>query len=239
MDKKAEIIVALDYNNINEAIKLVDILGDSVLWYKIGSVLFTKEGPESVNILKKMGKKVFLDLKFHDIPNTVSGAVENCVELGVEMFTLHASGGAKMISVAIQTANKMAAYKKVNPPKAIAVTMLTSFSQNDIYQDFGIYESPENIVKKLVGLVVKAGGLGVVASPKEISMIRENFGNDLLVITPGVRPSWSDSGDQRRVLTPREAVQAGADFLVIGRPIIAAQNPKEAAERIIEEIKGT
>jgi len=238
MDKKGEIIVALDYNNLNEAVQLAQVLGDNVQWYKIGSVLFTKEGPEAVRELKKMGKKIFLDLKYHDIPNTVSGAVENCVELGVEMFTLHASGGSKMISSAIQTANKMAAYKKVNPPKAIAVTMLTSFSQNDVYNDFGISETPENIVKRLVSVVVNAGGNGVVASPQEIVMIRENFSRDITIITPGVRPSWSDTGDQKRVMTPLEAVKAGADFLVIGRPIIAAENPKLAAEKIISELKG-
>lgn len=234
---KTQLIVALDYNNFKDAEKLVDTLGDNIEWYKIGSVLFTKEGPEAVSRLKARGKKVFLDLKFHDIPNTVAGAVESCVDLGVNMFTIHASGGKKMISIAEQTAKTAAAKKGIETPKAIAVTMLTSFSAQDIERDFGIKQPAEEIVRKLVSVVVQAGGSGVVASPQELSMIRREFDKNLIVITPGVRPTWAETGDQKRVMTPQQAAQAGADFLVIGRPITASDDPAKATQLIWNEIK--
>ncbi|MEW6534738.1 MAG: orotidine-5'-phosphate decarboxylase [Candidatus Auribacterota bacterium] len=235
-DKKTEIIVALDHKKLDDALELVDQLGGLIDWYKIGSVLFTQEGPDAVRKVKERGKKIFLDLKFHDIPNTVSGAVEQCISLGVDMFTLHASGGSKMISGAVETAERIAKQKGVTAPKAIAVTVLTSFSQDDIETDFGISAHPEEIVKKLVGVVTASNGKGVVASPHELAMIRKEFGQDLIVITPGVRPAWSGSGDQQRIMTPAQASQLGADFIVIGRPIIAADDPVIAAQKILDEI---
>jgi len=232
-----EIIVALDHKNLDDALALVHSLGDAIKWYKVGSVLFTKEGGQAVKRLKELNKKVFLDLKFHDIPNTVAGAVENSVELGADMFTLHASGGAKMIARAHQRAQSVAKKRGLTAPKSVAVTLLTSLSSQDIAEDFGIKKTPEDIVKKLVSVVIKAGANGIVASPNELPMIRANFDKNLIVITPGVRPVWAKKGDQQRVMTPKDAARAGADFLVIGRPIIAAHNPKAAAELILQELK--
>ncbi len=235
--KDSKVIVALDFNDVESAVEMVRTLGDSIEWYKIGSVLYTKEGPDCVKKIKSLGKKIFLDLKFYDIPNTVAGSVRSCVELGVDMFTVHASGGSKMISAAARTAEEYASKLGVGIPKVIAVTMLTSFSEEDIKNDFGITEFSGEIVKKLAYTALNAGGDGLVASACELPMIRSVFGNSVTVITPGVRPSWAQSGDQQRVMTPSEAVGGGASFLVIGRPIIAADNPKNAAEKILDEIK--
>ena len=235
--KDSKVIVALDFNDISSAIEMVKSIGDSIEWYKIGSVLYTKEGPDCVRKIKSLGKKIFLDLKFYDIPNTVAGSVKSCVELGVDMFTLHASGGSKMISLAVKTSAEYASKLGVEVPKAIAVTMLTSFSEEAIKNDFGITDSSEEIVKRLASVVVNAGGEGLVASACELPMIRSTFGHDITVITPGVRPSWATAGDQQRVMTPSKAVALGADFLVIGRPIIASDNPVVAAQKILDEIK--
>ena len=235
--RNCEPIVALDVNDLQTAVSLVNTLGDSISWYKIGSVLFTKEGPEAVKSIKKLGKNIFLDLKFHDIPNTVAGAVRQCAQLGVDMFTVHASGGKNMIMRAMEASDECAQKYGVNPPKVIAVTVLTSFDEHDLKDDFGLNLPLENITKQLVSVVVKAGGSGIVASPNELKMLRDNFGDDLTIVTPGVRPVWAQKSDQKRVMTPAQAKAAGSDFLVIGRPIIAADNPKEAADNILDELR--
>ncbi|MCB1196380.1 orotidine-5'-phosphate decarboxylase [bacterium] len=234
--KKTDIIVALDVQTLTDAVKLIEALGDSVEWYKVGSVLYASEGQAALAMLKKYGKKIFLDLKFHDIPNTVADAVENSCKTGVNMFTLHASGGSEMIKAAISRAGLVGKKYGIAPPLAVAVTVLTSFSQQQLLEDFGMALSAEDIVKKLVALTIKSGGKCVVASPRELPILRAEFGNEITIITPGIRPLWSAANDQNRITTPEDAVRNGADFIVIGRPIIAASNPREAALKILEEI---
>jgi len=235
--RNCEPIVALDVNDLQSALSIVDALGDSISWYKIGSVLFTKEGPDAVKSIKKLGKNIFLDLKFHDIPNTVAGAVKQCVHLCVDMFTVHASGGKNMIMRAVEASHEYGEKYGVNPPKVIAVTVLTSFDETDLKDDFGLELPLENITKQLVSVVMKAGGGGIVASPNELKMLRGNFGEDLTIVTPGVRPTWAQKSDQKRVMTPSQAKSEGSDFLVIGRPIIASPDPKEAADKILDELE--
>ncbi|MDX9702671.1 MAG: orotidine-5'-phosphate decarboxylase [Candidatus Auribacterota bacterium] len=230
-------ILALDLPDIEKARIMVEQLGDSMSWYKVGSVLFTKEGPGAIEMLKKANKKIFLDLKFHDIPNTVAGAIRQCVSMGIDMLTVHASGGFTMIAKAVEAAATEADLIGLPSPKIIVVTLLTSLDSADLQNDFDIKVTPEEITKKLVKVAQEAGAHGVVSSPNELFMIRKYFSHDLLAITPGVRPSWSKNSDQKRVMTPVEAVNAGADFLVIGRPILQADNPKQAAETIREEIR--
>lgn len=235
--RKCTPIVALDVTDLDSAVSIVNILGGSISWYKIGSVLFTKEGPSAVEAIKKLGKNIFLDLKFYDIPNTVAGTVKQCVRLGVDMLTVHASGGKNMIERAVETSKEYAEKEGGNPPKIIAVTVLTSFDENDLKDDFGLNAPLEDITKKLVSVVMQAGADGIVASPNELKMLRKIFGEDLTIITPGVRPVWSQKSDQKRVMAPAQAKKDGSDFLVIGRPIIASTNPKESAEKILDEIR--
>lgn len=230
-------IVALDLPDLNKAHQMVQRLGDSIEWYKIGSVLFTREGPAALTMLKDAGKKIFLDLKYHDIPNTVAGAIRQCVHIGIDMLTIHASGGFAMIARAVETAQTEAAACGATTPKIIAVTLLTSIDSSDLRNDFEIHLSPEELTKRLVGLAQQAGAHGIVCSPNELAMIRSHFSPDLIAITPGVRPAWSQKSDQKRVMTPLEAAQAGADYLVIGRPILQADDPKQAAETILHEIR--
>ncbi len=230
-------ILALDVPDLVKAQQMVDLLGDTMQWYKVGSVLFTKEGPAAIEMLKKAGKKIFLDLKYHDIPNTVAGAIKQCVSMGIDMLTIHASGGSTMISKAVEAASTTADKAGVPSPKIIVVTLLTSLDVDDLQKDFGIMLSAEEITKKLVAIAEKSGAHGVVSSPNELGMIRKYFSPDLLTITPGVRPTWAQKSDQKRVMTPLEAVEAGANFLVIGRPILQAENPKQAAETIFDEIR--
>ena len=212
------------------AFKLIDDLGDSVRFYKIGLQLFTKYGPAFVQRVKATGAKVFLDLKFHDIPNTVQHAVRSACEIGVDMTTIHLSGGGKMIAAAVAGAGSDAAL-------ILGVTVLTSSSRETL-QEVGVHGAVEDEVLRLAKLGVENGIRGVVASPQEISLLRQIFGTGLTIVTPGVRPEWAAANDQQRTLTPRAAVAAGADYLVIGRPITAHANPAEAAQKIAAEIAG-
>ena len=223
-----KIILALDVRDTDEALQLLDRLEEAPTICKIGMELFTAEGPLVVKAVQNRGCMVFLDLKFHDIPNTVASAVRSAAELGVVMTTLHAAGGPVML----EAASKAAEGSNI---LLLAVTVLTSMDTSQLAPT-GILVEPEEQVIRLTGLAADAGIGGVVCSPREIAAIRSNYGARLKIVTPGIRPSWSSDGDQKRVMTPAEAVRYGADWLVIGRPVTAAADPKEAMSRIYEEL---
>lgn len=226
------LIVALDTSSFEEALKLVDTLEDKVDFYKVGLELFSATGIEVVKELKKRNKKIFFDGKFHDIPNTVNGAVRNIAKLGVEILNVHTLGGKKMMSEAKKEVSK------INPEtKLIGVTILTSTSEEEMKNDLKINENIEEHILFRAKLAKESGLDGVVASPKEAKLIRENLGEDFLIITPGVRPSWASKDDQSRITTPKDAVLNGVSHIVIGRPITKADNPKEAATKVLNEIE--
>lgn len=225
---KTEIIVALDVNTLDEGLALVDRLGDKITWYKIGKQLFTRFGPEAVKALKARGKKVFLDLKYHDIPNTVAQAVKSAMSIGADMTNVHASGGPAMLQAAAEAAGD-------NDLILLAVTVLTSMNQEEL-NAVGIDCTPLEHVVRLAKLTKANKVGGVVCSAKEITAIREACGEDFVLVVPGIRPAGADHGDQKRVMTPAEAAKAGANFLVIGRPITAAADPQAAAEAIHLEL---
>jgi orotidine-5'-phosphate decarboxylase len=230
-----ELIVALDVDELATARALVKAGGDPVGWYKIGSHLFTRSGPEAVRLLKEAGKKVFLDLKFHDIPNTVAGAVAAAAELGVDMVNVHASGGSAMMRAA------RAALADVPPerrPLLIAVTVLTSMDQAALGEVLGAEVAPADQVRRLARLARDSGMDGVVASAHEIGLIRQACGAEFRLVIPGIRPAGGDRGDQQRVMTPGEAARAGADFIVVGRPVLKASDPAAAAAAILAEMAG-
>ncbi|MDP9206043.1 MAG: orotidine-5'-phosphate decarboxylase [Gemmatimonadota bacterium] len=222
------LIVALDVPTQTEALELVRELSPEVGFFKIGLQLYIAGGPEIVRGVLATGAKVFLDLKLHDIPNTVGKAVESAHRLGVQMLTIHLSGGEEMIRAAI-------AGRKHNM-SILGVTVLTSASEQTL-RETGVSDKIENHVLRLAKLGVEKGLDGIVASPHEITMLRREFGGKIKIVVPGIRPSGSESADQKRVMTPREAIQAGADYLVIGRPIIAHPAPREAVTRILDEVK--
>ena len=225
------ILIALDVASLEQAKAVVQAVGERAIGYKVGSELFTRCGPAAVGFLKEQDKEVFLDLKFHDIPNTVAGAVAAAAELGVKMLNVHASGGMEMMRAAARAAGE-----SESRPRVLAVTVLTSIDQTILSEEVGCKRALEEQVLNLAKLASAAGLDGVVASPKEITIIRENLGPDFLIVTPGIRPAWAAKGDQKRVMTPAEALRAGADYIVIGRPITASPNPRDALERIIAEI---
>jgi orotidine-5'-phosphate decarboxylase len=234
MMTKDRIIVALDTDSRASALSLVRQLRTQVGVFKIGSQLFTAEGPEMVREIIEMGEKVFLDLKFHDIPNTVARAVAVAASMGVSMLTLHTLGGLSMLeSAAHQVRESRMASKR---PLLLGVTVLTSMSNTDL-EEVGVYAEAETQVALLAGLALKAGLDGVVASPKELPRLRQQYGQSLKLIVPGVRPSGSASHDQTRIATPAEAIHAGADYLVIGRPITASSDPPGSVQQIVEMIE--
>jgi orotidine-5'-phosphate decarboxylase len=230
MSAKEKIIVALDVPTEDAALRVLDTLGDGVGFYKIGMQLFTKCGPLIVQRVRATGAKMFLDLKFHDIPNTVQHAVRSACEIGVDMLTIHLHGGAKMIAAA-------AAGLGDSSTLILGVTVLTS-STRETLQEVGIGSAVEDQVLRLARLAVENGVRGIVASPQEVTLLRQIFLDRLTIVTPGVRPAWATANDQQRIMTPADAMRAGADFLVIGRPILAHENPLEAARMIAEEISG-
>ena len=226
-----KIIIALDVPDTDGALRLIDSIadhGEPPALCKIGLELFTAEGPSVVKAVKARGCEVFLDLKFHDIPNTVAHAIRSAAGLGVAMTTIHAVGGPVMMEAAAKAAEKMELL-------ILAVTVLTSMDSDQL-SSTGINVEPKEQVLRLAGLAAKAGIGGIVCSPLEISAIRESFDEKLRIVTPGVRPIWAAAGDQKRVMTPAEAVAAGSDWLVIGRPITASENPKEAYAKVVAEL---
>ena len=231
LSARDRLIIALDVPNAAEAQKLVQSIGDTASIYKIGKQLFTAEGPSLVRELVSSGRKVFLDLKYHDIPNTVASAVRSAADLNVAMLTVHASGGSKMLRAAAE-----AAAQSASKPLVLAVTVLTSMADEDLHE-IGITGSAQEQVLKLAKLAQKAAVGGLVASPSELKALRQAIGQEMKIVTPGVRPAGSDKGDQARVATPAEAIGDGADYIVVGRPITAAPDPAAAAKAILAEIQ--
>jgi len=227
---RERLIVALDVSSAREALKIVASLGDSVQIYKVGMQLYTAEGPQVVRDLVGSGRKVFLDLKYHDIPNTVAAAVREAAKLGVSMLTVHASGGTKTLHAAVE-----AAREKDSGPQILAVSILTSMDDQDL-NEIGVHGQVVDQVVWLASLALEAGCSGVVSSPREVKTLREKLGTDFLAVTPGVRPAGTAHGDQARVTTPGEAIAAGATHIVVGRPITAAANPAEEAAKILQEL---
>ncbi len=230
--KKNKLCVALDVNTFEKAQKLIDDLAGSVGLFKVGKQLFTTVGPKIVEYIKSKNLGVFLDLKYHDIPNTVRGASQAAASMGVDLFTIHASGGFEMMRAAVQGVQDAGE----NSTKILAVTVLTSINQDILKQDLHVPDSMEDHVKHLALMANEACVHGVVASPNEIKLIRKACGKDLLIVTPGIRPSWTAADDQKRTMNPKEAIQAGANYIVIGRPITKAGDPKLAAEKIAQEM---
>lgn len=224
------LIVALDLPTPEEALDLVDELGDPADYFKVGSQLFTRGGPALIGALKDRGRKVFLDLKFHDIPHTVARAVESAAELDVDMLTLHASGGTSMMRAARDAVG-------VDGPTLVGVTLLTSLSASDVEEVWGKeLRSIRDDVARLAALAAEAGLDGVVSSALEVEAVKRRHGPAFLVVTPGIRPAGGEAGDQSRISTPAEAVRAGADYLVVGRPIHAAADPGAAFADIMAEV---
>jgi len=236
-DPKDRLIVALDVDSLDRAVGLVDALAGQVTRFKIGSQLFTALGPAAVEAVRKRGGEVFLDLKFHDIPNTVDGAAREAARLGVFMFNVHASGGRAMMTAAAYGAAEAAHTFGVPRPLVIAVTVLTSLDRAALGQELRVASSVAGHVLHLCTLAREASLDGNVASPNEIRAIRNALGPRWAIVTPGVRPAGGPRQDQSRVATPREASQAGADYLVVGRPITGAPDPAQAAAAIIEEMR--
>ena len=234
---KDKLIVALDFDNLHTANDIVSQLGDLVTWFKIGGQLFSATGPASVETFRDLGKEIFLDLKFHDIPNTVAGAVAAAAKTGANMINMHASGGLEMMRAASEAANTQASELEMPRPLLLGVTVLTSIDEGSFQSDFDTKRKLRDQVAYLAELSQKAGLDGVVASPLEIEVVRRVCGERFLIVTPGVRPRWATAGDQRRVTTPAEAIEAGADHIVVGRPITGADNLREAAENILQEIR--
>ncbi|RCJ41731.1 orotidine 5'-phosphate decarboxylase [Nostoc punctiforme NIES-2108] len=229
------VIVALDVPDEQAAIALIDRLPQVTFW-KVGLELFTSTGPKILEVLKSRQKRIFLDLKFDDIPNTVAGACRSAARYGVDLLTIHATAGRDALTAATEAAQEGAAKAGVEPPKLIAITLLTSISARQLAFDLKIpLELPEYTLE--MALLAQESGLdGVVCSPQEVAQLRQTCGNDFLLVCPGVRPTWADKGDQKRSLTPAQAIIAGADYLVIGRPITAATEPELAWKRISEEL---
>lgn len=225
---KEKIIVAVDAPDADSALKLIEPLAAEGCIFKIGLQLFTAVGPSLVKDILSTGARVFLDLKFHDIPNTAKEAVRSAVALGVDMTTIHLAGGPAMVSESVRAAEN-------SKTLVLGVTVLTSMDDETL-DIVGVPRPAADQVLHLAEMGSVCGLRGVVASPHEITMLRKEFGHGLIIVTPGVRPAGSDIGDQRRVMTPGEAVRCGADFLVIGRPITGAPSPKDAFLRIADEI---
>ena len=229
------VIVALDFDSCEKALNLVDTLGETINHYKVGLELFSRCGIEVVKEISERGKKVFLDLKYHDIPNTVKSAARVGIEAGVWMYNVHALGGYEFLKQIAEFNREYSEKIGVERPLLIAVTVLTSMDEEDL-KSVGINSRVEDEVLRLAELSKKAGLDGVVCSAKEVRLIKENLGEDFITVTPGIRPTWAAKNDQKRVVTPKDAVKLGTDYMVIGRPITGVPNPKEAAEKILSEI---
>jgi orotidine-5'-phosphate decarboxylase len=236
MTTRDKLIVALDLPSGSAATQMAERLQGHVGLFKVGSELFTAEGPVTVRYLITTGHRVFLDLKFNDIPNTVRAAAREASELGVSMFNVHASGGRKMMEAALEGACGVPLAGSDARPKVLAVTILTSLDAQDL-AEFGVAGTPMEAVVRLARLAQGAGLDGVVASAREITAIRQACGPNFLIVTPGIRPASAATNDQARIATPASAIAAGADYLVVGRPITGAPNPVAAADAIVAEME--
>jgi orotidine-5'-phosphate decarboxylase len=229
------IIAALDVPTAEQALKLAEQIAPAVGAFKIGSELFTSAGPDIVRRVRATGASVFLDLKFHDIPNTVAKAVISAVQLDVQMLTVHTSGGFEMLKAAEQAAEEVAWKLGRIPPLVLGVTVLTSLDTAAL-REIGLDVNVEYQVRRLAMVATKAGLRGLVCSPLEVAKLRQSLPPNMQLVTPGVRTGGEKADDQKRTLTPREAILAGANWLVIGRPIYAAENPRAAAENILSTL---
>jgi len=235
MQVKDRLIVALDVTEREKALELVEMLHDCCGMFKIGLEPFCIFGPTFVEEIQDRGGKVFLDLKFHDIPRTVAQAGRVAARLGVEMFNVHIAGGSEMMKAVVEAVREETAGKK--QAKILGVTVLTSLGADELTRDLGIDRSPLEQVIFWAQEARECGLSGVVASPKEISAIREHCGRDFLIVTPGIRPAGFESGDQKRISTPGDAVGSGVDYIVVGRPILQARDPRQAALDIVREME--
>jgi len=231
-----KIIVALDLKGYNNIINLVDSL-EGAVWFKVGAVNFTAHGIKLIEELKKRNKKIFLDLKYHDIPNTVKGAVQAAASLGVDMLTVHSIGGIEMMVKAKEAVKEFEDKNGKKGPEVAAITVLTSMNDENLKEDMFIELTVKETVLRLAKNALRAGISAIVASAKEVKLLRENFGDYFTIITPGIRPEWAARNDQKRVVTPKDAIKLGSDFIVIGRPIYGDKNPQEAFERIRKELE--
>ncbi len=231
-----KIVLALDVENIDEAKSIVDELKDLVAIFKVGKRMFTRYGTEIIEYIHSKNCKVFLDLKYHDIPNTVAGAAQSATELGVFMFNVHTLGGKDMMRAAVESANKTAEKLGIKAPIILGVTVLTSITQDVLKNELKINEDISEYVTYLALMAKECGLNGVVASPKEVVDIKDKCGKDFIVLTPGIRPFWAAKNDQARVTTPADAIDMGVDYMVIGRPILNAEDRREAVQKILEEI---
>ena len=229
MPRRTQLITALDVNTRQEALDAVVAIGDCA-WVKVGSQLFTRCGPEIVEEIRQEGKAVFLDLKFHDIPNTVAKAASAAAGLGASFITVHASGGRAMITAAREAVEGTGT-------QILAVTVLTSLSEEMLREEVGLNETPSEAVRRYARLAVEAGAHGLVCSPEEIEMVRQTVGANPIIVTPGVRPDWAAKNDQSRVRPPRYAARAGANYVVVGRPILRHEQPALAVRLILDELR--
>ncbi len=223
-----ELIIVLDIDSREAALDTVRACGDC-RYFKVGAQLFTRCGPAIVQEIQGMGKKVFLDLKYHDIPNTVARAAKAGADLGVALMTVHASGGRRMLEAARQAVEG-------SETRILAVTVLTSLSDEMLRDELGVPGTVVQTVRRWAQLAIDSGAHGIVCSPMELKVLRETLGPDALIVTPGIRPGWASQDDQVRVMTPTEAAQAGASFIVVGRPILKHDDPAEAVRIIMEEL---
>ncbi|MCE5311630.1 MAG: orotidine-5'-phosphate decarboxylase [Nitrospiraceae bacterium] len=236
MSWRNKLIIALDVSDPQKALSIVDMLGDYAGVFKVGFELFVTAGPKIVEDIHKKNKKVFLDLKFHDIPNTVAKAALAAANMGVYMFNVHTSGGLQMMKRCRDTVAEHCDKQGITRPKMIGVTVLTSISSDMMKNELSVNHTLKTQVKHLALLAKQAGLDGVVASPQEISMIKTSVGNDFLVVTPGIRPSWVLPDDQMRTATPKQALRDGADYIVMGRGILAQEDPVKTLELISIDI---
>ncbi|MHB8846056.1 MAG: orotidine-5'-phosphate decarboxylase [Nitrospirota bacterium] len=234
--QKDRLVIALDLDNDRAALSLVDELNEAVGMFKVGHQLFTAYGPDIVRRITGKGARVFLDLKYHDIPNTVASASAEAVKLGVSIFNVHALGGSDMMKAAGEAAGETADKQGVPRPLVLAVTILTSMDDAALRRDLKISRSLRREVAHLAELAHRSGMSGVVASPREITMLRKAIRGPFTILTPGVRPAWAGKDDQKRVMTPGEAVASGADLIVVGRPVLKADDRRAAVERIVQEL---
>jgi len=233
---RERLVVALDVDTLDQATDLVRILANEVGMFKIGKQLFTHAGPQAVRSIQELGGEIFLDLKFHDIPNTVAKAAIEATRLGVKMFNVHASGSLEMMRTTVKEVQRVCRQEKRRRPIMLAVTVLTSLNQNDLKR-VGVTNKVAAQVVRLALLTKEAGMDGVVASPHEVADIRAACGRRFVIVTPGVRPADAIRNDQQRVMTPRDAVRAGVDYIVVGRPVIEAKDPVLAARAIVAEME--
>ena len=233
---RERLIAALDIDSLDQAQELVRLLAGDVGMFKIGKQLFTHAGPQAVRLIQELGGEIFLDLKFHDIPNTVAKAAIEATRMGVKMFNVHASGSLEMMRLTVKEVERVCRQEKRRKPIMLAVTVLTSLNQDDLKR-VGVDGKVADQVVRLALLTKEAGMDGVVASPQEVGDIRGACGRHFVIVTPGIRPADSKRNDQQRVMTPGDAVRAGVDYIVVGRPILEAEDRVAAARAIVAEME--